>query len=101
MKTLNVHSNYSISIIIPVLHEESIINQAIGSIFDLPYDGEVEVIVVDGSPQGETLSVIQRNEVLKILSKKGRARQMNQGAVTACGDILLFCMRIRNCRKMP
>ena len=90
MKTLNVHSNYSISIIIPVLHEESIINQAIGSIFDLPYDGEVEVIVVDGSPQGETLSVIQRNEVLKILSKKGRARQMNQGAVTACGDILLF-----------
>jgi len=81
---------YRISIIIPVLHEEPIINQTLDSIFDLPYDGEVEVIVVDGSPHGETISVIRKNEVRKILSKKGRARQMNQGAVRACGDILLF-----------
>ncbi len=79
-----------ISIIIPVLHEEAIIDRAIDKIFDLPYDGEVEVIVVDGSPLGETLSAIQKNEVLKILSEKGRAHQMNQGAVKARGDILLF-----------
>lgn len=86
----SAHSNYRISIIIPVLHEEPIINLALGSIFDLPYDGEVEVIVVDGSPNGETLSAIEKNEVRKILSKKGRAHQMNQGAAKACGDILLF-----------
>ena len=90
MKMLSSHKKYDISIIIPVFHEESIINEAIGSIFDLPYDGEVEVIVVDGSPQGETLNAIQKNEVLKILTKKGRAHQMNQGAVNAGGDILLF-----------
>ncbi len=87
---VKVHSNCSISIIIPVLHEGPIINQTIGNIFDLPYDGEVEVIVVDGSPDGETLSAIKKKEVRKIISKKGRAHQMNQGAVKACGDILLF-----------
>jgi len=90
MRTQGTHSTYSISIIIPVLNEEQIINRTLGSIFDLPYDGEVEVIVVDGSPHGETLSAIGNNEVLKIVSKKGRGHQMNQGAVNAGGDILLF-----------
>ncbi len=90
MRTHSAYSNYKISIIIPVLREEPIINQAISSIFDLPYDGEVEVIVVDGSPHGETLNAITKNEVRKILSKKGRAHQMNHGAVNACGDALLF-----------
>jgi len=82
--------NYRISIIVPVLNEAPIINQALSSIFDLPYDGEVEVIVVDGSPDGETLSVIEKSEVRKVLGKKGRAHQMNQGAINASGDILLF-----------
>src|SRR5208337_3368053 len=86
----SAQSSDSISIIIPVLHEGPIINRAIGNIFDLPYDGEVEVIVVDGSPYGETLSAIEKNEIRQILSKKGRAHQMNQGAFNACGDILLF-----------
>ncbi len=86
----SAHSNYRISIIIPVLHEGPIINQAIGNLADLPYDGEVEVIVVDGSPHGETLNAIEKSEVRKIISKKGRAYQMNQGAANACGDILLF-----------
>src|SRR5208283_917067 len=90
MKTHSAYRNDSISIIIPVLHEGPIINQTIGSIFDLPYDGEVEVIVVDGSPDGETLCAIGNNQVRKFLSKKGRAYQMNQGAANACGDILLF-----------
>jgi len=82
--------NYKISIIVPVLHEGPIINQTIGGIFDLPYDGEVEVIVVDGSPDGETLRAIEKNKVRKILTKKGRAHQMNQGAAAARGEILLF-----------
>ena len=88
MKTQSTHEKHKISIIIPVLHEGAIINLTISNIFDLPYDGEVEVIVVDGN--GETLSAIVKNEIRKILSKKGRAHQMNQGAVNACGDILLF-----------
>ncbi len=90
MKTQNIHINYRISIIIPTLHEGPIINQTIGSIFALPFDGEVEVIVVDGSPDGETLNTIRNNEVQKILSKKGRAHQMNKGAANARGEILLF-----------
>jgi len=87
---LKFRSNYRISIIIPVLHEETIINRAISAIFDLPYDGEVEVIVADGTPNGETLSAIENNQVLKVISKKGRAYQINQGAAVACGDILIF-----------
>ncbi|HKN19421.1 MAG TPA: TIGR04283 family arsenosugar biosynthesis glycosyltransferase [Dissulfurispiraceae bacterium] len=87
---MKFRSNYRISIIIPVLHEETIINRAISAIFDLPYDGEVEVIVADGTPNGETLSAIENNQVLKVISKKGRAYQINQGAAVACGDILIF-----------
>jgi rSAM/selenodomain-associated transferase 2 len=79
-----------ISIIIPVLHEGPIINGAIGSIFDLTYAGEVEVIVVDGSPDGDTLSAIENNQVRKVRSEKGRSHQMNRGATNAHGDILLF-----------
>ena len=90
MKTQSTQGKHKISIIIPVLDEGAIINLTISNIFDLPYDGEVEVIVVDGGPFGETISVIERNEVVKILGKKGRAHQMNRGAVNACGDILLF-----------
>lgn len=90
MKPQSAHANYRISIIVPVLNEAPIINQTISGIFDLPYDGEVEVLVVDGSPDRETLSAIENSEARKIVGKKGRASQMNQGAINACGDILLF-----------
>src|SRR5271157_1207165 len=79
-----------ISIIIPVVNEASIINMTVDSIFSLPYDGEFEVIVVDGSPSRETIGAIRKVEVKKIFSEKGRARQMNRGALNACGEILLF-----------
>jgi rSAM/selenodomain-associated transferase 2 len=81
---------HKISIIIPVLNEASIINRTIGNIIDLPYDGEFEVVVVDGSPFGETLRAIEKNDIRKILSQKGRPHQMNQGAINSCGEILLF-----------
>jgi len=81
---------HKISIIIPVLNEASIINQTISGIFNLQYDGELEVIVVDGSTDGETLNAIEKNNIRKIISQKGRPHQMNKGALNACGEILLF-----------
>lgn len=79
-----------ISIIIPVLNEASIINRTIDDILSLPFDGKVEVIVVDGSPHGETLNVIETQGIKKIVSQMGRPYQMNAGALDADGEILLF-----------
>ncbi len=81
---------HGISIIIPALNEASIINRTIDNIFSLPYSGELEVIVVDGSPDRDTIDAIKKADVKKIFSEKGRAYQMNRGALNACGEILLF-----------
>jgi len=56
----------------------------------LPRSGDVEIIVVDGDREGSTISAITDGAVIAILSEKGRARQMNHGARTASGGILLF-----------
>jgi rSAM/selenodomain-associated transferase 2 len=80
----------SVSIIIPVWNETSIINDVITSVFALPRDGEVEVIVVDGSPGGETIHAIDYETVKTAISQRGRPHQMNKGASLARGEILLF-----------
>ncbi len=80
----------SISIIIPVLHEAHIINHLIGHLMRLPYDGNMEIIVVDGDPSGDSIQVIPGTLIKKILSRRGRGMQMNAGARSASGDILLF-----------
>ena len=81
---------HNISIIIPVLNEESIINRTLDSIFSLRYDGKIEVILIDGSPLGETLDVVSKKEIIKLRANKGRSCQMNVGAHNAHGDVLLF-----------
>jgi len=77
-----------ISVIIPVLREEAIINRAIERI--LANDRAVEIVVVDGDPQGRTLLAVTCGEALLIASEAGRGRQMNEGARAAGGDILVF-----------
>ena len=51
---------------------------------------DIEIIVVDGAEEKDTLKVIQSNHIIKISSEKGRAKQMNAGASVAKGDILIF-----------
>lgn len=80
----------SISIIIPVLNEASAINRSIGHVLSQKYDGFIEVIVVDGSPEGETVHSIREEKVKKLTAEKGRSRQMNKGALHAGGEVLLF-----------
>ena len=80
----------SISIIIPVLHEAPIINGLIGHLMRLPFDGKLEILVVDGAPSGDSLQAIQAAQVKKIFADQGRGIQMNTGARKASGDILLF-----------
>ena len=80
----------SLSIIIPVIHETDRINGIITQVFDRSFKGAPQVIVVDGDPQGSTINTIEEQQVVKIISDKGRARQMNSGASLASGDVLLF-----------
>jgi len=80
----------TISVILPVWKEASIINHTIGNILSSECRGDVEIIVVDGSAEGETIHAVQDREVRKVVSEKGRSRQMNTGASLACGEILFF-----------
>ncbi len=78
------------SIIMPVYHEAGTINDCIDHLHGLKHEGAVEIVIVDGDPQGSTINVIQDKQVLKSISRRGRATQMNRGASLASGDILVF-----------
>lgn len=54
------------------------------------YGFDLEVIVVDGDTPVGTVYRIKDERVIKVISPKGRGRQMNKGASVATGDILLF-----------
>jgi rSAM/selenodomain-associated transferase 2 len=79
-----------VSIIIPVLNESEIIGRTIENICSTSSIPDTEIIVVDGSPDGETINAIEDKRVIKLISEKGRGRQMNKGAALAKGDVLLF-----------
>lgn len=77
-----------ISIIIPVLNEAANIQK---TLHKLPGDPDVEIIVIDGGSQDQTVALVQTLGVkVMIATQPGRAYQMNLGASIATGDILLF-----------
>ena len=76
-----------ISVIIPVLNEASRIRLNLAS-FEKAIN--VEVIVVDGGSQDETVAIAKSLGVQVLSTAAGRDRQMNAGAKVATGDILLF-----------
>jgi glycosyltransferase involved in cell wall biosynthesis len=54
-----------------------------------PFRDEVEVIFSDGGSTDDTLSLI--GDEFKVVScKKGRGKQLNDGALASCGDVLFF-----------
>lgn len=79
-----------ISVIVPVFREAETINgflETVQTVFPAPAH---EIIVVDGSPEGDTHAAIDLPQIKTIHSGRGRARQMNCGAAMARGKILLF-----------
>ncbi|MBD1932886.1 MULTISPECIES: TIGR04283 family arsenosugar biosynthesis glycosyltransferase [Cyanophyceae] len=76
-----------ISVIIPVLNEASRIRLNLAS---FEKTTNVEVIVVDGGSQDETVAIAKSLGVQVLSTAAGRDRQMNVGAKVATGDILLF-----------
>ncbi len=77
----------SLSIIIPTLDEAGFIA---GTLASIPKGAGLEVIVVDGGSRDDTPAIAQSLGALVLSSSPGRARQMNLGAATSKGDILLF-----------
>jgi rSAM/selenodomain-associated transferase 2 len=76
-----------ISVIIPTLNEAENIRQTIESVRQ--QDQTADIIVVDGGSSDGT-PAIARQYAQVINSSHGRAVQMNAGAHSATGDVLLF-----------
>lgn len=76
-----------ISIVIPVLNEASKIAKTIA----IAQSGKnVEILVVDGGSQDNTVELVQSLGLKVLFAPTGRANQMNIGAKAATGEILLF-----------
>ena len=82
-------SSLKISIIIPVYDEAKTIRSCIANVKECCGENS-EIIIVDGSADGSTLSAVDDEGVMCLSSPPGRAVQMNIGAQKAAGDILLF-----------
>lgn len=90
---------HHISIIIPVLNEEAHIGLLLRHLLEnISGKNALEIIVVDGGSKDNTANIV--NTFIKsteskilikfLLSKKGRAKQMNFGAKHTQGQILYF-----------
>jgi rSAM/selenodomain-associated transferase 2 len=78
-----------LSIIVPVLNEVTIVRSALQALQGFR-DAGVELIVVDGGSQDQTLAEAAGLADKYLQVAKGRARQMNAGAAQAKGRYLLF-----------
>lgn len=78
-----------LSIIIPVLNEESSLSRLSSHLQSIRNQGH-EVIIVDGGSSDNTLALSYELADQVIVSKPGRAIQMNSGATNATGDIFVF-----------
>jgi hypothetical protein len=75
-----------ISVIIPALNEGGLVGAAVRSALA----EDVEVLVVDGGSGDDTIESAQRAGGRVLCTTRGRGAQMNVGAMSATGDVLLF-----------
>jgi rSAM/selenodomain-associated transferase 2/rSAM/selenodomain-associated transferase 1 len=77
-----------VSVIIPALNENSSIENALTGL--RKDDPSIEIIVVDGGSTDDTAGRAKNCGANVLVTKPGRAAQMNAGAEVATGGILLF-----------
>ncbi len=77
-----------LSIIIPTLNEAATIRAAAAAL--APWRGQVEVLIADGGSTDDTVASARACGLNVISAPRGRGSQMNAGAQTAQGEILLF-----------
>jgi rSAM/selenodomain-associated transferase 2 len=78
-----------LSIIIPVLNEEASLSRLSSHLQSIRNQGH-EVVIVDGGSRDNTLALAYELADFVIVSKAGRAIQMNNGAAIASGDVFVF-----------
>lgn len=76
-----------VSVIIPTYNEEKTIDATLENLFTAHLPDEV--IVVDGESTDNTVTLAKKWTTV-LQSGKGRAKQMNQGAEFATGNVFLF-----------
>ena len=79
-----------ISVVVPVLNEAAALPALLDHLAQL--DGLWEIVVCDGESTDATTDVVEthRAQPALVRAARGRAAQMNAGAATARGDVLLF-----------
>jgi rSAM/selenodomain-associated transferase 2 len=82
-------STAALSIVMPVLDEQAGIAAALDALAPLRWRG-AEVIVVDGGSRDRTVAIARPACDRLLVAPRGRAAQMNAGAATARGRVLLF-----------
>lgn len=92
MKTKKIEKPiYDISIIVPVYHEQNTIQKLLTHLNQIRAHHNIEIIVVDGSPDKDTTSTIkEQNNITTLHAPLGRGSQLNAGARIAQGTILIF-----------
>ncbi|SDE92872.1 TIGR04283 family arsenosugar biosynthesis glycosyltransferase [Cellulophaga baltica] len=84
-------SNPKISIVIPVLNEEQCIKTILHYLTTHSSPEYIEeILVIDGGSTDKTVQIALENGAKVIHSDKGRAKQLNTGAMSAKGAILYF-----------
>ena len=78
-----------LSIVIPVLNEAVLVGRTLASLAPLRARGH-EVIVADGGSEDATREIAAPLADRVVVGPRGRARQMNAGAVAASGDAFVF-----------
>ncbi len=84
---MNANKTYVFSVIIPVYNEQENINDCLSHIRSLGTDNSCQIIVVDGDEKASTITAIKADDVVKIVSERSRATQMNAGARIAGAEI--------------
>jgi rSAM/selenodomain-associated transferase 2 len=81
--------NRRISVIIPSLNEEGNLGETLTSV---RHGNPFEVVVVDGGSTDKTVEIARSypGVTITVSKKRGRSKQMNEGARMCSGDIFLF-----------
>ena len=80
-------ANPSVSVVVPVYNEARVLPALVPQLRELARS--CEVVAVDGGSTDGTPEALGR-EFRVVVSPKGRARQMNEGARATSGDVLFF-----------
>lgn len=80
-----------ISIIVPALNEEDLIENTLKSLRSQKFDGEYEIIVADGQSEDRTVEIAKKfADKVIVCPKKGTGKQRNYATKFAKGSIFAF-----------